>query len=106
MHTYGEEKENDWSIYPIRPRFRRSETGLAADRAASEALQTKESERLRAKRVQILSKPVAHVLGSLRHRLPIQAWSLLRFISSVLLSLCNYDILRRTFSPETFLLEE
>ncbi len=53
MQGYSEEEENDWRIYPIRLRFRHSETGLAADRAASEALQTKESERLRAERLQV-----------------------------------------------------
>jgi hypothetical protein len=53
MQGYSEEKEYDWSILPTRRRFRRSETGLAADRAASEALQAKEPERFRAKRLQI-----------------------------------------------------
>jgi len=53
MHEYSEEKENDWRVYPIRLRFRPSETGLAADRAASEAFPEEKPERLRAKRLQI-----------------------------------------------------
>ena len=53
MQGYSKEEEYDWRIFPTRRRFRRSETGLAADRTTSEALQTKESERLRAERLQV-----------------------------------------------------
>jgi len=50
---YSEEKENDRRIYPVRSKFRSSQTRLATYRTASKTLQEEEPERLRAKRLQI-----------------------------------------------------
>ena len=50
---YSEEAEYDWRIDPVGLQFRCSETGLATYRAASQTLQEKEPERLRAEHLQV-----------------------------------------------------